>query len=152
MTTDYIVSSLPPLAFDAPAPMTVTAFEELAGDRIKPALAVWADIETQLRNALVEARGGADKFKRKADGCSVYWKKRVIDCFAEKDVAKRDELLDRVWWDAAGELTDVASPLGEGALATYSVRLKIAARRTAISKDEGNAAFDRLTATTKEVI
>ena len=56
MTTDYIVSSLPPLAFDAPAPMTVTAFEELAGDRIKPALAVWADIETQLRNALVEAR------------------------------------------------------------------------------------------------
>lgn len=152
MTTDYIVASLPPLAFDAPAPMTLAAFEELAGDRIKPSLAKWADIETQLRNALVEARGGAEKFKRRADGCSVYWKKRILDCFAEKDIAKRDELIDRVWWDAAEELAEVAAPLGEGALAAYSIRLKIAVRRTAISKDEGNAAFDRLTATTKEVI
>lgn len=152
MTTDYIVSSLPVLTFDAPAPMAMDKFDSLAGDRIKPALAAWADIETQLRNALVEARGGADRFKRPADGCSVYWKKRILDCFAEKDVAKRDELIDRVWWDAAGELTNVTAPLGEGALATYAIRLGIAIKRTAISKDEGNAAFDRLTATTKEVI
>lgn len=152
MTTDYIVSSLPTLAFDAPAPMAMDEFEALAGDRTGPALAAWADIETQLRNALVEARGGADRFKRPADGCSVYWKKRILDCFAEKDVAKRDEMIDRVWWDAAGELTDVAAPLGEGALATYAVRLGIAIKRTSISKDEGNAAFNRLAATTKEVI
>ena len=152
MTTDYIVSSLPPLTFDAPAPMTQAAFEELADDRIKPALAAWADLEAQLKNALVEGRGGADKFKRPATGCSVHWKRRVLDCFAEKDVAKRDELIDRVWWDAAGELTNVADPLGVGALATYAVRLGIAAKRTKISKDAGNAAFDRLTATTKESI
>jgi len=30
--------------------------------------------------------------------------------------------------------------------------LRIAAKRTEISKDAGNAAFDRLTATTKEAI
>jgi hypothetical protein len=153
MTTDYIVSSLPPLAFDAPAPMTLAAFEDLAGGNMpKASLEAWADLEAQLRNALVEARGGADKFKRKAGGCSVYWKRRVLDCFAEKDVAKRDELIDRVWWDAAGELANVADPLGAGALATYAIRLKIAVKRTGISKDAGNAAFDRLTATTKEAI
>lgn len=152
MTTDYIVSSLPTLSFGAPAPMTLAAFKALAGDAADKALATWRDLEIQLRNALVEARGGAEKFKRASDGCSVYWKKRVIDCFAEKDVAKRDELIDRVWWDAAGELTKVSDPLGPGALATYAVRLGIAARRSAISKDEGNAVFDRLTATTKEVI
>ncbi len=156
MTIDYTVSSLPALAFNSPAPLTWEEFAGICGgdEAISAFLGgtKWADIETQLRNALVEARGGEEKFKRQARGCSVYWKKRVLDCFSEADVAKRDELIDRVWWDAAGELTDVSSPLGRGALATYAVRLKIAIRRTAISKDEGSAAFDRLTATTKEVI
>jgi len=149
MTTDYIVSSLPALQFGAPAPMAAEAFEALAGDAAKRALVPWKDLETQLRNALAEARGGGAKFRRPAEGCSVYWRKRVLDCFAEKDVAKRDEMLDRVWWDAAGELTSPADPLGRGALATYAVRLDIALRRSAISKDAGNAAFDRMTAATK---
>lgn len=156
MTIDYTVSSLPALAFNSPAPLAWEKFAGICGgdEAISAFLdgTKWADIETQLRNALVEARGGEEKFKRQARGCSVYWKKRILDCFSEADVAKRDELIDRVWWDAAGELTDVSSPLGRGALATYAVRLKIAIRRTAISKDEGSAAFDRLTATTKEVI
>lgn len=152
MTIDYIVSSLPTLAFDAPAPMTVAEFDAVAGEAASKALAPWADIETQLRNALVEARGGDAKFRRPAKGCSQYWRKRVLDCFAEKDVAKRDELIDRVWWDAAGELTAASDPLGAGALATYRVRLCVAIKRTGISKDAGNAAFDRLTAITKEVI
>ena len=97
---------------------------------------------------MAEARGGA-KWRRAADGCSVYWKNRVLAAFQEKDVARRDALLDRVWWDAAGELTPPESPLGAGALATYAVRLKIALKRTKISAEAGNAAFDRLTAETK---
>ena len=144
MTTDYIVSSLPALQFGAPAPITAEAFEEIAGDAAKEALSAWNDLEVQLRNALAEARGGGARFRRAADGCSVYWKKRVSDCFAEKDVAKREELLDRVWWDAAGELAKPSDPLGPGALAAYAVRLKIALRRSRISKDAGNAAFDSL--------
>ena len=40
-------------------------------------------------------------------------------------------------------------PLGEGALAAYAIRLKVALRRGMISTDAGNAAFDRLTAKTK---
>ena len=148
MSIDYIVSSLPTLAFNAPAPLSWEKFAEITGggDALIPAK--WTDLETQMRNAMAEARGG-ERFKRPADGCSLYWKNRVLACFQEKDVAKRDELLDRVWWDAAGELTPPSEPLGKGALATYAIRLKIALKRTMISKDTGNAAFDRLTAETK---
>ena len=148
MSTDYIVASLPTLAFNAPAPLSWEKFAEITGggDALIPAK--WTDLETQMRNAMAEARGG-ERFKRPADGCSLYWKNRVLACFQEKDVAKRDELLDRTWWDAAGELTPPSEPLGKGALATYAIRLKIALKRTLISKDTGNAAFDRLTAETK---
>ncbi|MCQ2143851.1 MAG: hypothetical protein MJY56_07270, partial [Bacteroidales bacterium] len=76
-----------------------------------PALTDWCDLETQLRNALAEARGG-ERFKRPADGCSLYWKNRVLACFQEKDVARREELLARVWWDAAGAPTEPSAPPG----------------------------------------
>lgn len=148
MSTDYIVSSLPTLAFNAPAPLSWEDFVSRGGSVSAPQAKAWTDLETQLRNAVAEARGG-ERFKRPADGCSLYWKNRVLACFQEKDVAKRDELLDRTWWDAAGELTPPSEPLGKGALATYAIRLKIALKRTKISKDTGNAAFDRLTAETK---
>lgn len=148
MSIDYVVASLPALAFGAPAPISWAKFAEMAGDDAKPP-AEWTDLETQLRNALAEARGGA-KFKRPAGGCSVFWRNRIAAAYAEKDVARRDELLDRVWWDAAGELTAPAAPLGRGALQTYAIRLKIALRRAAISKDRGNEAFDRLTAGTRK--
>jgi len=149
MTVDYIVSSLPAMSFGAPAPMTREEFDAIAGDAADGALRAWGDIETQLRNALAEARGGGAKYRREAKGCSVYWRKRILDCFAEKDVARRDELLDRVWWDAAGELQKPSDPLGPGALAAYSIRLDIAIRRSKISKDAGNSAFDGLVSATK---
>ena len=148
MTTDDLVSSLPALAFGAPAPLSWERFRELAGDDGYALPAAWSDLETQLRNAVAEARGG-ERFKRPAEGCSIYWRDRVAACFQEKDVAKRDELLDKVWWDAAGELASPSSPLGRGALAAYAVRLKIALRRDGISREKGNEAFDRLTAETK---
>lgn len=153
MSTDYIVSSLPALAFGQPAPMMWERFLSVAGG-VDPLsddrrAFVWTDLETQLRNAVAEARGGA-KYVRAATGCSLYWRNRVTACFQERDPLKRDEALDRVWWDAAGELTDVAQPLGKGALMTYAVRLRIALRRSAISRDRGNAAFDRLTASTRK--
>lgn len=146
MSIDYIVSSLPALAFGAPAPLSWERFASVAGDDVIPS--AWNDLEVQLRNAVAAARGG-ERFCRPATGCSLYWRNRVLACFQERDVAKRDELLDRVWWDAAGELTPPASPLGAGALATYAIRLKIALKRTKISTEGGNAAFDRLTAATR---
>lgn len=142
MTVDYIVSSLPALAFGSPPSISREEFYALAAGHLGELDAKWRDLETQLRNAVAAARGG-EKWARPAEGLSIYWRERVAQCFQEKDVAKRDELLDRVWWDAAGELTPPASPLGKGALATYAVRLGIALKRAAISKDAGNAAFAR---------
>jgi len=147
MPIDYIVASLPTLAFDAPAPISMERFREISGwDGELPHQ--WTDLETEMRNVMAEARKGA-KYVRPAEGCSLYWRNRVGECFQEKDVLKRDELLDRVWWDAAGELTPVTSPLSKGAIFTYAVRLGIAIKRSMISKDKGNEAFDRLTAETK---
>ena len=60
-------------------------------------------------------------------------------------------MIDRAWWDAAGELVQPSAPLGIGALAAYAVRLRIALRRDMISKEKGNEAFDRLTAETKTI-
>ena len=147
MSVDYIVSSLPALQFDAPAPIEWEKFVEACGGKV-PECDNWRDLDTQLRNAVAEARGGA-KYARPAAGCSLYWRGRVAACFQEKDVAQRDRLLDKVWWDAAEELTPPASPLGRGALATYAVRLRIAIKRSAISKERGGAAFDAITAGTK---
>ena len=152
MNIDYLVSSLPALSFGQPSAVTwedfVSMCEEsgiqadaLAGEK-------WKDIETQLRNALATARGG-EKWTRPAKGCSLYWRNRVTQCFQEKNIAKRDELIDKVWWDAAEELTDPCRPLSKGALATYAIRLKIAVKRSKISSAVGNEVFDRLTAETR---
>ena len=147
MSVDYIVSSLPTLTFGAPAPISWDAFVARGGGVPPSQEKSWEDLEIQLRNAVAEARGGENS-KRPAHGCSLFWKSRILACFQEKDVLKRDELLDKVWWDAAGELTPPSAPLGAGALATYAIRLKIALKRSKISTEAGNASFDRLTAET----
>ena len=154
MSVDAIVAGLPALRFGDAAPISWDAFLEKCGGeagRVVRGLGggAWADLETQLRNAAADARGGDAKYRRAAEGCSLYWRDRVRACFQEADVLRRDELLDRVWWDAAGELTPPESPLGRGALLTYAVRLRIALKRSAISQERGGAAFDRMTAETR---
>lgn len=146
MTVDYIVASLPSLVFGNPAPMTWEKFAEFTGYAGHPAK--WREMETALRNAMAEARGG-ERMKRPSSVCSLYWKNRVLACFQERDIAKREELLDRAWWDAAEELTPLTNPLSAGALATYAVRLEIALKRDKISPKRGNAVFDRLTEETR---
>ncbi len=146
MTVDYIVASLPSLVFGNPAPMTWEKFTEFTGYTGHPAK--WREMETALRNAMAEARGG-ERMKRPEAGCTLYWKNRVLACFQERDIAKREELLDRTWWDAAEELTPLTNPLSAGALATYAVRLEIAIKRDKISQNRGNAVFDRLTEETR---
>ena len=156
MPIDYIVASLQPLAFDAPPPYTAEQFAALAGDVTPPP--EWTDLETQMRNAIAEerarlnaARGqgetDAARWRRPAAGCALYWTNRVRAACAEKDPLKRDTAIDRVFWDAAGELTPPAAPLSRGALQTYSIRLGIALRRAARATEAGNAVFDRLTST-----
>ncbi len=148
MPIDYIVSSLQPLTFDGPAPYTWEQFAALLPDGFAvpdtdagTGSARWRDLETQLRNAVAAARGG-ERFARHATGCDLHWRNRVAAAFQERDPLKRETLLDRIWWDAAGELTPAAAPLSRGALETYAIRLRIALKRGRISKEAGGAAFD----------
>ena len=145
MSVDYIVSSLPQLSFSQPPPIGWDRFAEVCGDamgRVDEILGTrWRDLETELRNAAAVSRG-SERHRRAARGCSLYWRSRVASCFQEKDPMKRQALIDRAWWDAAGELADPASPLGAGALAAYAVRLRLAIGRSRISRDDGMAAVD----------
>ena len=148
---DYIAASLQPLAFDGPAPYGWDSFISMMpeGFEVPDAAAGtgsprWRDLETQLRNAVASARG-SEKFRRSASGCDLHWQNRITAAFQEKNPLKRETLIDRVWWDAAGELTPASSPLSKGALETYAIRLKIAIRRNGISKEAGNAVFDDFT-------
>lgn len=150
MSVDYTVASLPELVFSAPAPISWERFCEAVGGENEAARLEerFTDLDVQLRNAIAEERDGAD-CKRPAVGCSLFWKNRILACFREKDVAAREKALDRVRWDAAGELTPPASPLGAGALATYAVRLKIALKTGAVSPEGGRGVFDRMMEETK---
>lgn len=151
MPIDYIVASLQPLMFDGPAPYDWDRFLAMMPDGFEVPDAVagtgsprWRELETQLRNAMAAARGG-DRYRRTASECELYWQNRITAAFQEKNPLKRESLIDRVWWDAAGELTPVSSPLSAGALETYAVRLKIALKRNRIVRDAGDAVFGRLT-------
>ncbi len=169
MGADYLISSLPSISLDAPAQTTAEKFLALVREQLsaKDAAAVetiftdaqsdhklvleWRDLETQLRNAIATERARAKnvdaaKWIRSAAGCSLYWRSRVIAAYQEKDLAKRDRLIDGVLFDAAGELTNVASPLSVGAVFTYAIRLRLALRRNVINVDAGNEVFNRLTA------
>ena len=112
MAADYLIASLPALALDGPAPLTMERFlaacrEQLGAKAtagIEAALACapsghpvaerWRDLETQLRNASAAERArlaGQDpaKWRRPAAGCALYWTNRVTSAFQEKDPAKR---------------------------------------------------------------
>ncbi len=156
MPIDYIVASLQPLAFDGQAPYSWDRFLSLMPSGFEAPDAVagvgsarWRDIEIQLRNAIAVARGG-EKYCRAASSCELYWQNRISAAFQEKDPLKRESLIDRVWWDAAGELTPLSSPLSYGALETYAIRLKIVLKRNGVSKKEGDAIFDRLTSAAEQ--
>ena len=151
MPIDYIVASLQPLSFDGPAPYTMERFLSMMPEGFEVPDAVagtgssrWRDLETQLRNAMAAARGG-EKHVRPVSGCDVYWQNRVTAAFQERNPLRRESMLDRVWWDAAGELTPVSSPLSGGALETYAIRLGIALKRNGIVQETGDAIFGRLT-------
>ena len=155
MPIDYIVASLQPLMFDGPAPYDWDRFLAMMPDGFEMPDAVagtgsprWRELETQLRNAMAAARGG-DKYRRTASGCELYWQNRIAAAFQERNPLKRESLIDRVWWDAAGELTPVSSPLSKGALETYAIRLKIVLKRNSIIRETGDAIFGRLTDATE---
>lgn len=168
MSADYLISSLPAVPLDGPAPMTTDAFLAACRDQLSardaagvaalvadapsdhPVVRAWRDLDTQLRNTVAGERArilGTDaaKWRHTADGCSLYWTNRAAAAFQEKDPAKRERLIDQLRFDAAGDLTPVESPLSAAAAFTYAVRLQIALRRAKIAATAGNNVFNRLT-------
>ena len=154
MAADYLVSSRPALEFDAPAPMYLERFDALCREQLGPAPfagleKAWADLDSPMRNAAAEERArlrgqDATRWRRPAKGCALHWQSRMRAAFAEKDPAARERLIDKVRWDAAGEMTPPASPLSRGAAFTYRIRLEIALKRQAITQDAGNAVLETI--------
>ncbi len=172
MAADYLVASLQPLTLDGPPPYTAERFAELCRSQLSvgdaeavaavmgesasdhPLAAKWRDIDTQIRNAVAAERArlhgqDAARWRRPADGCSLYWVNRAVAAFQEKDVARRERLLDQVRWDAAGDITPPSSPLSVAAVFTYAIRLSVVLRGSARDVSAGNDVFNRLTAASK---
>ena len=162
MAADYLISSLPAVPFDGPAPLSLADFlarcraelgyEPLSDGDTSATAKKWRDLETQMRNAAASERAkalGVDaaKYRRAARGCSLYWQNRVGAAFSETDPMKRQAAIDKAFWDAAGDLVPSSSPLSAAAAYAYRVRLEIAARRAAMSAEEGNKVFDGITST-----
>lgn len=169
MSADYLISSLPGLAFDGDAPITMEYFlsnvrsqlsqydaegvEDVINGNISnhPIAVKWRDIDVQIRNAIAAQRAkrmekDPSKWMRQAKGCSLFWKNRIVSAFNEKDPASRQRQIDFARFEAAGELTPVTSPLSVAAVFTYAIRLEITLRRSSMNSERGNDVFDRLTA------
>lgn len=172
MAADYLVASLRPLPFNGPAPYTRDAFAALCREQLSaadaaglaalldetpsdhPLVTAWRDLDTQMRNACAAERGrllgrDAARWRRPAAGCSLFWTNRILAAFQEKDPARREDLIDRVRWDAAGDLTPPDRPLSAAAVFTYAVRLSVVLRRAGRDTAAGNDVFTRLTAASK---
>ena len=162
MAADFLISSLPAVPFDGPAPLSLAdflarcraelGFEPLSDADTSATARKWRDLDTQMRNAAANERAkalGLDtaKYRRETPGCSIYWQNRIAAAFSETDPLRRQTLLDKVFWDAADDLVPPASPLSAATAYAYRIRLEIAARRAAVSKEEGNKVFDGITST-----
>jgi len=162
MAADYLMASLQPLSLDAPAPYTEAQFATLCREQLgeKPFARLephWNDLATQIRNAIAAERArlrneDPTHWRRPAQGCSLFWANRVAAAFQETDPARRERLLDQVWWDAAGELVPPAAPLSTPAAYAYALRLDIVRRRQAAAPEAGRAVFDRLTAAARPTL
>ena len=169
MSADYLISGLPGLCFDAPPATSMEKFLSDARSQLSasdadgieaivagtpsshPMVAKWRDIDTQMRNAIAverarKAEKDPAKWLRSAEGCSLFWKNRIVAAFNEKDPASRERLIDLARFEAADELVPVTSPLSVAAVFAYAVKLSIVLRRAAMNANDGNGVFDSLTA------
>jgi len=172
MAADYLVSSLQPLTLDGRAPYTAAQFLDLCRSQLSAADATavaavmectpsahpiaerWRDLDTQIRNVIASERArlhgrDAAKWRRPARGCSIYWANRASAAFQEKDPVGREDLLDRIRWDAAGELVPPAAPLSTAAAFAYAIRLGIVLNRSARDSSAGKDVFERIASATR---
>lgn len=169
MPCEYLIASLPALAFGEAPPLgaddllgaaegkvpavTLTTLRALlSGEPNRNPFAVaWGQAETQIRNAVARARAArlglqadaAEKWLRPHAGpWRVAVEEAVAAAFAQPGPLERHLALARLRWDLAGELAGL-SPFSESALFAYAVRLKLLLE---LSKADAQAGMARLKA------
>ncbi|MGI6390243.1 MAG: hypothetical protein ACOX7Q_08600 [Kiritimatiellia bacterium] len=133
MSVIYLLSSLPTLQLDAPAPITTEAFVAACRDQLSaadaaaaealltdaacdhPFVTTWRDRDTILRNAAAYQRArlagtDASRWLRPEQGCDTRIGNLVEDAFDEKDPLQREKALDRIRWLVAEELQVRSGP------------------------------------------
>ena len=168
MSVIYLLSSLPTLQLDAPAPITTEAFVAACRDQLSaadaaaaealltdaacdhPFVTTWRDRDTICAmpppTSARLAGTDASRWLRPEQGCDTRIGNLVEDAFDEKDPLQREKALDRIRWLVAEELQG-PDPLNVKNVFAYAIKLAIVARWTARTPEQGQAAFDCLTET-----
>lgn len=166
MSYEYLVASLPMLFPGDPPPFGVTDFlyrcagvlspahhgtlERLLAGRVDendhPAAREWAARDTQLRNAIAQARAtawqaDARPHLRDHPGFDGMVRDGVADALTKPTPLERERTLDRCRWHI---LDDIArgDPFGMGAVVAFAMKLQIAARWAGLTPDAGRAALE----------
>ncbi|HRR33829.1 MAG TPA: DUF2764 family protein [Kiritimatiellia bacterium] len=167
MSVIYLLSSLPMLRLDAPSAVTPEAFLSACRDQLSaadaaaaealltgaacdhPFVAAWRDRDTILRNAVARQRArlagdDASRWLRPASGCDTRIETQVEEAFNQPDPLRREKALDQIRWMIAEELQG-PDPLDVKGVFAYAVKLAILARWAALTPEQGQNTFDRLT-------
>jgi len=164
----YLVSSLPGLAFSAPASLGRSAFAELCHrqlpdedrrefdalmenriDDVHTHFArEWLDCDRQMRNAVARARAirtGADekKYLKHHGGFRVDIEGVVDDAYSRANPLERELALDRFRWNLADELSATDS-FGLAALLAYAVKLEINEHWQSLTPERGLEKLEQL--------
>lgn len=157
MSLPYLLATLPYQLFNTPAPITAEAFEaacteQLAATDARTAIALlrgepddapfaraWQEKETLIRNAVARnrntLRGKDSELATRPTATADLRVNADIDAaFQAGDPGTRDTAIQRVRWHAVEEL-EGPSPISLNALFAYAVKLRINARRAAMTPE-----------------
>jgi hypothetical protein len=166
MSYEYLVASLPMLFPGDPPPFGVADFlfrcsgvlspehlrtlEHLlagrTGEDDHAAARDWAARDTQLRNAVAQARAtawqaDAKPHLRPHPGFDGLVRDGVEDALTKPTPLERERALDRCRWRILDEIA-LRDPFGMGTVVAFAMKLQIAGRWAALTVDAGQAALE----------
>lgn len=171
---NYLVSSLPALALDAPPPFTPDEFRFrcqgvlsdgdlaeldllLAGRAAEGRAAfskAWAAGDAQIRNTAAKTRGAklgveAKPFLKSHPGYVVWLDKAVTDALARANPLVRETGLDAARWTFVEDLA-LADPSGLPAVLAFAVKLMLVSRWSAMKEEAGRERLEELVSQLEE--
>ncbi len=170
MAMYYLTASLPPLALDDPAPVSLDEFlasnaaqlseEEMTElRRIEsadsegfrhPFLVRWRDFDIQLRNALARIRSTTAKenpasFMREHDGFDMRVERVAIEAMGMDDPLARELMLDRYRWDVIDNMV-LSERFSVGEVYAFALKLRMVERWQTMTDVLGRETLKRLLA------